>query len=174
MDGIFILPLIGNIWHINGESCTSISTDTIHWKNRACSGSASPSQCSPMVLYDGKYILGSRYSCITSINCDTSGLTDYSTYIQWQHENKALSQVTTYINGLAIDDAARPQLIASDGIGVWAMDKGRSRNFGGNGGDGCNGGGAGAGASVFNKDNAWSLSGFSGRPGSKRIRITWW
>ena len=60
MDGIFILLMAGNIWHINGESCTSISTDTIHWKNRACSGSASPSQCSPMVLYDGKYILGSN------------------------------------------------------------------------------------------------------------------
>jgi len=164
----------GDVWHINGESCSSFSTDTIHWKNRACVSSPSPSQCSPMVLYDGKYILGSRYSCLTSIDCDTTGLTDYSTRVTMSHVNKGMSQVSTYIMGLAMDDATQPQLMAGDGIGVWAMSKNRSRSFAGNGGDGCNGGGAGAGGMYFDKENAWSYSGYNGKGGLKKIRITWW
>ena len=70
--------------------------------------------------------------------------------------------------------AARPQLMMSDGQGIYAMDSRRSRNFGGNGGDGCNGGGAGAGPWYLILIMRGQLSGFNGRPGHRRIRITWW
>ena len=62
----------------------------------------------------------------------------------------------------------------SDGQGIYVMDSRRTRVIGGDGGDGCNGGGAGAGAMICDATNAWATTGTNGKPGDRKIRISWW
>ena len=154
-------------WFIHGESCMSISTDSIHWNNRACNSSTT-TKFSPLVYSAGYYIWGGVNGCLyyrktidpsyTACNCFTRVDDPFN-------DNDD-------IKGAAVSDSGA--LMMSDGQGIYAMDSRRTRMLGGDGGDGCNGGGAGAGSMVCDADNAWATTGTNGRPGDKKIRISWW
>ena len=166
---VYVISYANGYWFENGESCMSISTDTIAWTNKACMASP-PTMCSPVVYSNGRYMYGARNGCWVY----REGLVaTYDACQTWSYLNdKFGSYVNDDIKGAAVSDTG--QALFSDGHGIHVMSNERSRLLIGDGGNGCNGGGAGASAQTCNSSNSWMHTGRNGQPGDRKIRITWW
>ena len=164
---VYTISHANDYWFIRGGSCTSVSTDSIHWNCRACNGSQTNNR-TPVLYSGGHYLYGGVNGCLYYIKTidPTYNASNCWTRIDDPFHNN------DDIQGGAVSDSG--QLMMSDGQGIYAMDNRRTRKLGGNGGNGCNGGGAGAGSMIFDKNDAWSYSGYNGEPGGKKVRITWW